>query len=347
MSFGPADGGLRVRDRTREDPNSFESPFAPDCPDDDDFVAEYFRKVCTPGNEDPDKGELWSGNPIEGAPEALAVVLGFLFTTRPADCVTFLHGAEGGNGKSLLCNRLAKALGPAMATMPSSIICGGVAKQGATDSALVRTKGKRCCSIRELSESDRLNEAKFKGFTGDDIAEGRDPRKSHCEWAPTVKFVVATNVVPPAPPGKAAAKRFLVFPFVRSFATDSAFKATFDAKGDHVLRHILSAVQRFHASGETSLRRYVEGVAPSLAKARLGESASFVDYAKAHCERNDEGRVVCAKLVDDWAAAEGISAPAARERLYDHMESHLGLPPRKKCKVDGSAVLCWRGMTRV
>jgi putative DNA primase/helicase len=102
----------------------------------------------------------------------------------------FIHGT-GGNGKGVLVNSLAAALGDYATSAPMETFMASRSDRHPTDLAGLR--GARVVLAQETEAGRRLAEARIKALTGGDRVAARFMRGDFFEFAPAFKLVMVGN----------------------------------------------------------------------------------------------------------------------------------------------------------
>ena len=108
----------------------------------------------------------------------------------------------GSNGKSLLMDLMAIALGDYYMACPITIITRKRGQSNETSPEKVRMRGKRCGVFQETDDGEKLNVGVMKEYTGGDIVLVRDLYKGAgemLEFKPQIKFFLTCNQLPIVP----------------------------------------------------------------------------------------------------------------------------------------------------
>lgn len=130
--------------------------------------------------------------------EYLQVWFGYCATgyTR-AHCMTVMYGT-GRNGKNVLMDSVASALGNYAMTLPNSFL--EQSTKDANDNnqlyAMAQLHGVRFAYVSETGEKGRMRESLVKSLTGDTRIKARVAYGNYFEWEMTHKFTVGTNHKP-------------------------------------------------------------------------------------------------------------------------------------------------------
>ncbi len=103
---------------------------------------------------------------------------------------------SGSNGKSMLLNLTAKALGDYAAVVPISLFTQKRNKSAAAAPEVFRLKGRRFVTMQEPDERIALNTGLMKEITSCEKMYARDLFKSGCEFEVQAKFHLACNDKP-------------------------------------------------------------------------------------------------------------------------------------------------------
>ena len=105
----------------------------------------------------------------------------------------------GSNGKSLLFNLVALALGEYYISCQITIITRKRGGSGQASPELLRLKGARCGCFQETDDGERLNVGMMKEITGNDRFVVRGLYSDPVEVKPQIKFYLACNQLPEVP----------------------------------------------------------------------------------------------------------------------------------------------------
>ena len=103
---------------------------------------------------------------------------------------------SGSNGKSMILNLMAKALGDYSCTVPISLFTQKRKSSGSAAPEVARLKGRRFVTMQEPDESIALNTGLMKEITSGEKMYARDLFKSGCEFEVQAKFHLACNDKP-------------------------------------------------------------------------------------------------------------------------------------------------------
>jgi P4 family phage/plasmid primase-like protien len=103
---------------------------------------------------------------------------------------------SGSNGKSMIMNLLAKALGDYSCTVPISLITQKRKSSGSAAPEVARLKGRRFVTMQEPDETIALNTGLMKELTSGEKVFARDLFKSGSEFEIQAKFHLACNDKP-------------------------------------------------------------------------------------------------------------------------------------------------------
>ena len=112
---------------------------------------------------------------------------------------TFVGG--GNNGKSLLLETFAHALGDYAVTLEEAVAQGG---ENAHTTIFMPLKGARLAILSETTEGKAWNATTLKRLTGGDTIAAHGMRKDSESWSPTHTIFLATNDRPTVPAGQKA-----------------------------------------------------------------------------------------------------------------------------------------------
>jgi len=103
---------------------------------------------------------------------------------------------SGSNGKSMIMNLTATAMGDYACTVPISLLTQGRAKSASAAPEVIRLKGRRFVTMQEPDESIALNTGLMKEITSGEKMYARDLFKSGTEFEVQAKFHLACNEKP-------------------------------------------------------------------------------------------------------------------------------------------------------
>ena len=111
----------------------------------------------------------------------------------------YIATGSGSNGKSLLFNLVALALGEYYISCQITIITRKRGGSGQASPELLRLKGARCGCFQETDDGERLNVGMMKEITGNDRFVVRGLYSDPIEVKPQIKFYLACNQLPAVP----------------------------------------------------------------------------------------------------------------------------------------------------
>lgn len=131
--------------------------------------------------------------------EFLQVWFGYCLTgARKEQCMVILWG-DGSNGKNLLIDAVARAMGEYAYAMPQGSMEGKPGGGGMDNNELyasARLAGIRLGYISETGEKNKMRESWVKAQTGDATITARSPHQDFFEFTATHKFTIGTNHKP-------------------------------------------------------------------------------------------------------------------------------------------------------
>ncbi|MCX7371244.1 MAG: phage/plasmid primase, P4 family [Alphaproteobacteria bacterium] len=284
---------------------------AGDCPRWRAFLAEVMQ--------DDDKAQAylqrWAGYMLTGETREHA----FLFVYGP-----------GGNGKGVMMNTLAAALGDYAATAPMETFMAAQHDRHPTDLAGLR--GARLVLAQETEAGRALAEAKLKALTGGDRISARFMRGDFFEYVPTFKLAMIGNHRPVIRnPDDAMRRRLHLLPL--TFRPE---------KPDHALpeqlRAELPGILQWAVDGCLAWQR--EGLGkPAIVKAATDDYFSEQDliaqWLDERCDRtNPRAATPSSALYRDWKGwAEGRGEPAGSNKAFSGALERLHAKGRDTCGV--------------
>lgn len=123
---------------------------------------------------------------------------------------SFLHGGireerfhiwtgSGANSKSACIDLFERSFGDYCCKLPVTLLTQKRAASNAATSELARTRGKRCATLQEPSEDERLNVGLMKELTGGDKIQARLIYREPIEFKPQFKMILTCNTLPAVP----------------------------------------------------------------------------------------------------------------------------------------------------
>lgn len=224
-------------------------------------------------------------------------------------CMAIMWG-KGRNGKNLLMDALAAALGGYASALPQSFI-EGTGNQATMDNnmlfAMAQLDGVRMAYISETGERGKLKESWVKSQTGDHTIRARLARENYYEFTVTHKLTVGTNHKPEITgTDDGVWERIRMIPMRVMFGTEAQVengiaqrladrtlldKATSPEGREAILRWAVEGARKYFAHG---LRRYTppEVLAETLVYRReqdvLGQ---FLQSVSVHIPRAEVERI--------------------------------------------------------
>lgn len=105
----------------------------------------------------------------------------------------------GSNGKSKLLELLQHSMGEYVVQFNVSLLTGKRVASNATNSEIVRSKGKRLAILQEPEENEKMNIGIMKEYTGGDTIVCRGLYKESIEFKPMFKMILTCNHMPTLP----------------------------------------------------------------------------------------------------------------------------------------------------
>ena len=142
----------------------------------------------------------------------LARVCGYCLTGETSEQAFFFFHGDGGNGKSVFIQTIAKALGSYAATAPLDTFT--VNRNNAHPTDLAGLRGKRLVTITETEQGRSWAESRIKSITGGDPIRARFMHRDFFEFLPSFKLIVVGNHRPQLTSvGAAMRRRLQLVPF--------------------------------------------------------------------------------------------------------------------------------------
>jgi putative DNA primase/helicase len=262
---------------------------------------DLFTKVtgAAPGGDCP-TWRAFIAEIVQGDAEAAAYLqrwAGYMLTGRTdAHAFLFLYG-PGGNGKGVLVNTLAAALGDYARTAPMETFMVSHNDRHPTDLAGLR--GARLVLAQETEAGRVLAESRIKALTGGDPISARFMRGDFFEFQPAFKLVMVGNHKPVIRnPDEAMRRRLHLLPL------------TFvPARPDHGLPDRLKAelpgIVAWAVEGCLAWQREglgMPGIVASATAEYFAEQNLVAQWLAERCEKLATGRAASSALFRDWEA---------------------------------------------
>ncbi len=292
---------------------------------------DFLTRMC-PTEYDPsaDRREYlqFLGRVFHGRPavaEYVRRLSGYVATGETCDHSFHVFQGDGANGKSVLLNLWTGVLGEgeyAHSAVPELLVNGGGERH---PTELVGLQGARLAVCSESREDGRLDEAKLKALTSDDLVKARVMRQDFFSFAPTHKLILATNYRPRVQgTDHGIWRRLRLVPFESRFWTeadrmvdaagtrDEAFRADpglldrLRGFAPGVLADMVQHATAFYAGGRTLTPP--REVAGATAEYRRAEDV-IGEFFRARVRSDESGRASASDLYaafKEWCVAEGI-----------------------------------------
>lgn len=223
----------------------------------------------------------------------------------------FLHG-HGANGKSILLDTIAAAMGDYAKTAPFETFAASNNPGHPTD--LAGLVGARLVAVTETERNRTWAESRIKSITGGDAISARVMRGNFFEFRPTFKLMIAGNHLPRLSSfGEAMRRRLHLVPFRVTFPPD-----TRDLRLRERLRAELGGVLSWMIDGCAEWRRI--GLAPpeavtGAAQAYFEAEDVIGQWLSEHCDLGADHRATSASLYADWSRyADAGGYPSGTQR---------------------------------
>lgn len=176
--------------------------------------------------------------------------IGYTLTGDTREQVMFLAYGTGSNGKSTMFHIIQRLLGDYADTTGFSTFDADSRSEQTND--LAKLKGARFVSIAETDEDKRLNEAKVKASTGEDLISCRFLHKEFFSYRPQFKIWLMVNHKPVIRgTDNGIWRRLQTIPFTQSFKgrEDKTLKETLEVELPGILNWALEGLQEWHKQG--------------------------------------------------------------------------------------------------
>lgn len=211
--------------------------------------------------------------------------------------VFYLWWGQGNNGKSMIQDLIARALGDYCITLSTSAVTGKRSSSSQASPDMAFAKNKLAVFIQEPNPEEKIQIGMFKELTGNDTMYVRELYKSPTQMKFKAKIVLVANNVLEAPGmDKAFRSRLVVVPFETSFVQkidrDNQLKMDRDVNDEilkyskHFLRLILDEYQSFEERG-LEIPPYVQEVTDSYLT-KNNYPLRFIRERLAHDEEFEE-----------------------------------------------------------
>jgi putative DNA primase/helicase len=178
---------------------------------------------------------------------------GYSLTGDTREQKLFLCYGDGSNGKSVFLSILASLLGEYAATRSFATFDGDEKNRIGDD--LAGLKGCRALTVIETAEDKRLNEARVKSLTGQDLVTCRHLFGQYFSYKPEFKLWIAFNNKPTIRGNdRGIWRRIQLIPFSVSFEgrEDKELEKKLKAELPGILNWALEGLRRWHAEGLNS-----------------------------------------------------------------------------------------------
>jgi putative DNA primase/helicase len=293
---------------------------------------DFLTRMC-PTEYDPgaDRAEylqfldrVFDGRPAVA--EYVRRLSGYAATGETCDHSFHIFCGDGANGKSVLLNLWTGVLGEGeyAHNAVSELLVNGGGERHPTE--LVGLQGARLAVCAESREDGRLDEAKLKALTSDDLVKARAMRQDFFKFAPTHKLILATNYRPRVHgTDHGIWRRLRLVPFASRFWTeadraadttgtfDEAFRADpglLDRLRGQFARGVLADMVEHAAEFYRTGRALVppSEVAAETAAYRRTEDV-IGEFFQARVRPDERGREKSSDLYDafrTWCEAQGV-----------------------------------------
>ena len=189
--------------------------------------------------------------PQPGLPAFIQRLCGYIATGFTREHIAVFASGAGRNGKSVLFNTVAHALGDYSTNTPTETFM--QRQSGAMTNDLARLNGARLVLANEGNRGQRLDTARMKGMTGGDPITARFLHQEFVTFRPTFTPVIISNHMPEIEANDPAIwERMIIIPFTRTFGKsecDRELPQKLEAELPGILRWIVEGAAQWHAVG--------------------------------------------------------------------------------------------------
>jgi putative DNA primase/helicase len=224
--------------------------------------------------------------------------------------VLVFHGSVGGEGKSLIINAIAGAMGDYAVIAAPDLLTPVQGERHTTD--LAALAGARLVVVNEIEQGRHWAESKLKSISGGDKITARFMRGDFFTFQPQFTLIVATNNLPKLRSAGGMRRRLQIVPFRhRPEAPDPELPEKLKAEWPGILAW---AIQ-----GTIEWRR--RGLAPppdviAATDEYFAQENSLASWIGERCVKEAGGQAFTAELFRDyeaWAKREGEEQPGKRQ----------------------------------
>lgn len=238
--------------------------------------------------------------------------------------VIVLHGAAGGEGKSLIINTVCGVLGDYAAVAPADLLTPLQGERHSTD--LAGLVGARLVIASEIEDGRFWAEAKLKAISGGDKIAARFMRGDFFTYAPQFTMIIATNHLPQLRSAGGMKRRLQIVPFLHQPAQpDPALFEKLRPEWPAILAWLIEGCMLWQRDGLRPPAAVVDATAEYFA--RENPVSSWLDQ---RTEKRPDARTATKALHRDfssWAASQG-ERPLSERRFVQRL-AEAGVRGRK------------------
>jgi P4 family phage/plasmid primase-like protien len=243
-----------------------------------DSVNDFFEKVF----------------PIENIREYMYDHLASCLIGQNLNQTFTIYCGRGSNGKSLLTDFMALALGEYFGTVPVTLVTDKRTSVGSTTSELMQLKGVRYAVMQEPSKDAKINEGMMKQLTGDSHMQARELYQESETFTIQFNLVVSLNeLFKICSNDNGTWRRICVVNFVSKFESEDDVSYNALVESPSLSSDISTEPERFVFRKDPTLKDKLPLWAPlfaSMLVARVFETEGIVRKVKEVTEASDKYR---------------------------------------------------------
>jgi len=237
----------------------------------------------------------------------LSKAVGYSLTGATAEQIFFVLYGRGANGKGTLTRILDYALGDYSFNLPFSSL---EAHPGPIPNDLAALVNRRFVTASETNAGTRLNEARIKALTGEDLISARFLYAEFFSFRPVCKLWLSVNHKPVVSDlTHGFWRRLRLIPFECTFPIDKGLDAALRAEAAGVLAWAVRGCLRWQAEGLGDGPAAVRDAGTEYQV----ESDPLAEFLADHTTRIEGGTARASALFDrykDWAERNNVPTPA-------------------------------------